>query len=232
MFLFGRSLKHNPRCIALDQQVQEAKARLAQLKNQRDAIARESSPRARRDDIIAELARNRCGDNYAREYEAQRNRNSSIFSFFSNEDSDDSDRSQNAPSYTSPPASGFTTLCVRLCDGFYYPISYATTQSQFRDDEAKCHAQCAAPAELYYRQTDQEAEQMVSLDGHPYTQLPNAFRSKNVFIRGCSCSQREYSQNEIAKSEESLRQSKRAEITPMKKVTSDAAAPAPATPPH
>ena len=69
MFLFGRSLRRTPRCVDLDRQVQAAKATLAQLKAQRDAIMRGNSPRGRREDIVAELARNRCGDQYAREYE-------------------------------------------------------------------------------------------------------------------------------------------------------------------
>ncbi len=86
MFLFGRSLRRTPRCVDLDRQVQAAKASLAQLKAQREAILRGSSPRARREDIIAELARNRCGDQYAREYESQRSRSNSIFSFFNDED--------------------------------------------------------------------------------------------------------------------------------------------------
>ena len=69
MFLFGRSLRRTPRCVDIDRQVQSAKTTLAQLKAQRDAIMRGNSPRGRRDDIVAELARNRCGDQYAREYD-------------------------------------------------------------------------------------------------------------------------------------------------------------------
>ena len=89
MFLFGRSLRRTPRCIDLDRQVQSAKGSLAQLKAQRDAITRGSSSRTRHDDLIAELARNRCGDQYVREHEAQRSRNGSVFSFFSDEEPDE-----------------------------------------------------------------------------------------------------------------------------------------------
>ena len=42
MFLFGRSLKRTPHCVDLDGQAQRAKATLAQLKAQRDAIMRGS----------------------------------------------------------------------------------------------------------------------------------------------------------------------------------------------
>jgi len=222
MFFFGRSLRRTPRCIDLDRQVQTAKATLQQLKVQRDNALRGSSPRARHDEIIADLARNRCGPQYAREYDAQRSRSSSIFSFFSDEEPDDSGRS-------SPWSTGvgggstYRTLCVRQCDGFYFPISTATTQNQFSEDEAKCHTQCAAPAELYYHRSDQDVEQMVSLSGRPYTEMPNAFRNRKVYLRGCSCNANEYSLQEIAKSEEALKTSKRADATPVAKPASDAA---------
>jgi hypothetical protein len=202
MFLFGRSLKRTPRCVDLDRQIQNAKARLTQLKAQQDSLTRGSSDRGRRDQLVAELARNNCGDNYAREYERQRSRNSSIFSFFSDEESEDASRSL-------PPTistSGYQTKCVRLCDGFYFPISFSASESQLQEDAAKCQSQCASPAELYYHRGDQEVAQMVSLQGRPYTSLPNAFRNRKAFIKGCSCNANEYSVAEIAKSEEALRQ--------------------------
>src|SRR6185369_3937727 len=35
----------------------------------------------------------------------------------------------------------YRTLCVRLCDGFYFPISFATTRGQLADDARKCERQ-------------------------------------------------------------------------------------------
>ncbi len=217
MFLFGRSLRRTPRCIDLDGQIQAAKNALAQLKAQRESALRSNSPRGRHDDLIAELVRNHCGDQYAREYEAQRSHNNSIFSFFSNEDSDDTSRY--TPNYG---ASTYRTLCVRECDGFYFPISNATTEGQFREDDAKCRSQCAAPAELFYHRSDQDVDQMVSLSGRPYSSIPNAFRNRKVYIKGCSCNANEYSREEIAKSEEALRNAKRADAA-SSKPASDAA---------
>ena len=195
MFLFGRSLKRTPRCIELDGQVQRAKATLAQLKAQRDAIARGTSPRARHDDLVAELARNRCGDQYLREHDSQRSRSDSIFSFFSRRKNE----RQMAPSQSSWFGGGGLGLQDALrprMRRLYFPVSTATTESKFAEDEAKCHTQCAAPAELYYHRTDQDVEQMVSLRGAPYSQPPNAFRNRKVYIRGCSCNASEYSREE------------------------------------
>jgi hypothetical protein len=211
--------------------VQEAKAALTQLKGRRDAIMRGSAPRARHDDIVAELARNRCGDQYAREYDAQRRRDNSIFSFFSNEE--DSEPAAPRSTWTTTPtysgASTYRTLCVRECDGFYYPISTATTESQFPADAERCQSQCASPAELYYHRSDQDVDQMVSLSGRLYVTQPFAFRNRKVFVKGCSCKATEYSREEIAKFEETQRTSKRADASGSK-ASKAAAVPAPAAP--
>ncbi len=208
MFIFGAAVKRTARCLDLDRQVQSTRSQLAQIRAQRDALVRGNSPRARRDDLVAELARNRCGENYTREYEQRRDRNRSIFSFFTEEEPEEASRPM--PSFTS--ASTFQTKCVRLCDGFYFPVSNSTSENRFSDDQNKCQSQCAAPSELYHHRGDQDVDQMVSLEGRPYTSLPNAFRNRKVFIRGCSCNQSEFSREEIAKSEDALRQpSKRAD---------------------
>jgi hypothetical protein len=225
MFLFGRSLRRTPRCLDLDHQVQAAKAQLTQLKAQRDAIMRGSSPRGRRDEIVAELARNRCGDQYVREHDQQRSRSQSVFSFFNDEDTSEEPPRFSTETATSPyggSSSTFRTLCVRECDGFYFPVSNATAEAQFKDDEAKCHSQCAGPAELYYHRSDQDVDQMVSLSGRPYSTMPFAFRNRKVYIKGCSCNPSEYSREEIAKSEEALKLAKRADAS-AGKAASDAA---------
>ena len=58
---------------------------------------------------------------------------------------------------------------------------------------------------------DQDAQQMTSLSGKLYITLPNAFRNRKVYIRGCSCNASEYSPEQIAKSEDALKTSKRAD---------------------
>lgn len=96
------------------------------------------------------------------------------------------------------PAGTYSTLCVRTCDGFYFPISYATTPENFPEDERICEARCpGAEAHLYYhRVRGQEAEDMVSLTGVPYKSLPTAFlyrRTDRPQPRNCGCGAANYS---------------------------------------
>ncbi len=206
LFIFGRSLKKTKTCIQLDSQIEEARRQISTLRQQRDALTNSASRRVRHDDLVAELARNGCGEQYAREYESRR-RSTSFFSLWQDEDSSFDRRDANAPLGQTPlPFASYRTMCVRLCDGFYFPISFSTLGSHFADDEAKCKSQCAAPAELYvYKNPGEEVEQMVSLTGQPYNSLKNAWRNRKVYIKGCSCKAEEYSPEQIAKSEEELR---------------------------
>jgi hypothetical protein len=200
MFIFGRSLRRTPACVQLDNEIESARRQMANLRQQREAATSAAGRRGRRDDLVAELARNGCGESYAQEYEQQRrkSRSNSFFSLWEDEDSDDRGYQAPVPQQTLPFAS-YRTMCVRSCDGYYFPISFATISSRFKDDEAKCQSLCAAPADLYiYRNPGEEVEQMISLNGsQPYAQMKNAFKHRKTFVKGCSCKAEEYSLQDI-----------------------------------
>ena len=80
------------------------------------------------------------------------------------------------------------TLCVRTCDGYYFPISFSTTKKYFEADEAACQRLCpAGNASLYYHSRREGPEQAVSIAGTPYADLENAFRYRTVLDRSCTC---------------------------------------------
>jgi hypothetical protein len=77
----------------------------------------------------------------------------------------------------------YRTLCVRMCDGFYFPISHSTPPQHFERDEKLCAARCPGTrVELHYhRFPGQEADEMVSVPtGTPYRQSDNAFRYRQA----------------------------------------------------
>ena len=87
------------------------------------------------------------------------------------------------------PAGTFRTVCVRTCDGYYFPISYSTVPSRFTDDQNTCQRLCpASEAVLYtYRNPGEDINQAMSASGQPYTALPNAFLYRRQFTSACSC---------------------------------------------
>ena len=87
------------------------------------------------------------------------------------------------------PSGTYRTVCVRTCDGYYFPISYSTVPNRFADDQRSCQRLCpASEAVLYsYRNPGEDMQQAVSVNGQPYTELPNAFRYRKEFNAACSC---------------------------------------------
>ncbi len=94
----------------------------------------------------------------------------------------------------------FRTVCVRTCDGFFVPISYATRRENFMQDQAKCRATCGGEAVLFYhRSPGGNVEDAVDLNGRPYGRLPNAFRFRKTRVEGCACRPPPWSETEIAR---------------------------------
>ncbi len=93
------------------------------------------------------------------------------------------------PNGDGAPSGTYHTVCVRTCDGYYFPISYSTLPSHFAEDERTCQRQCpAAEVALYsYRNPGEDMDQAVSNSGQPYTALPIAYRYRTELIAGCSC---------------------------------------------
>ena len=83
----------------------------------------------------------------------------------------------------------YRTVCVRTCDGYYFPISFETSPDHFREDEQACQRMCpAAEVQLYtYHNPGEEMTQAVSLNGRLYTELPAAFQYRKALNPACSC---------------------------------------------
>jgi hypothetical protein len=93
------------------------------------------------------------------------------------------------------------TLCVRTCDGYYWPISYSTIPDYVVNDADQCRQQCPGTEVrlFYYDNPGQEAEQAIDLTGMPYMSLPNALKYRREFDATCSCKQQiNYGQINIA----------------------------------
>ncbi len=81
------------------------------------------------------------------------------------------------------------TVCVRKVDGYYWPISYSTLIDYAQNDLAQCVEQCPGmDVDLYYYSNPgQEPQQMVNLNGVPYTSLPTAFAYRTAYDTANSC---------------------------------------------
>lgn len=188
-FLFSKTLRSTKRCLNLSRRAEKSRRELAELENERMNIEG-SSASSYQDEIIRELARNNCGSDYVRE--ARRRDRGSFQAFWDDEETGGYQGQGNT--YNSLPFATYRTMCVRLCDGYYFPVSFSTLPNHFQRDAEVCQSKCAAPAELfYYQNPGSSVEQMVSAaDNRPYTQLEAAFKYRKSYTQGCSCKQAEY----------------------------------------
>jgi hypothetical protein len=174
-------------------QSQECQPINAQIQQMRDGLDRAMSDLERlksgnnydqdgqRRQLIGQLAQNNCGPQY-RAAAAAAGPAGFLDSLFGG-------HNIISPGGDGAPSGTFRTVCVRACDGYYFPISYSTVQSRFADDARTCQRECpATAAELYtYRNPGEDIAQAVSLSGQSYTALPTAFQYRKEFSPTCSC---------------------------------------------
>lgn len=174
-------------CTRIDASMNEMENNLAGLERQRSDLLGHGRPDPVRDRILASLGRFQCGPQYRRYAPRSRAR----LRLFEDPNSERLRR----PLYGQEgqrmlgDIPSYRTLCVRTCDGFYFPVSFATLPSRFGEDAGKCSAQCpTADVQLYvYPNPGGTAEQMSSMTGEPYSSLENAWRFRNEVVRGCTC---------------------------------------------
>jgi hypothetical protein len=188
-FLFAKSLRNTPSCRNAAQSVESLRRRLSDLEASRAQASGYGGEARVSDDIIRELARNGCGQQYVQEARRLDNR-----SPFWSSGEDDSSYKGGGNQFGSLPFATYRTVCVRLCDGFFFPVSFSTLPNHFQKDAEVCQSQCAAPAELFYHQNPgADMTQAISTKSQQsYAALKTAFRYKKEFVHGCSCREAEY----------------------------------------
>jgi len=184
-FLFSKTLRRTRACVDMANQTDQIRQRLTDLNTQRQQIMG-TGGRSYQDEIIRELARNNCGGSYQREA----SRSNPFSSIWQDEDSGAGHGGQ----FGNLPFATYRTICVRLCDGYFFPVSFSTLPTYFERDEEICQSRCAAPVELFYHQNPGgSVEQAVSAKSRTvYATLKTAFRYRREFVQGCSCKQAEY----------------------------------------
>ncbi len=172
----------SPQCGPITSQIQQLRANLDRSMSDLQQLQSGNSDQdGQRRALIGQLAQNNCGAQYA-SAAAQAGPRGFFDALFGN-------GTIVNPNGDGAPSGTYHTVCVRTCDGYYFPISYSTVPARFADDERTCQRLCpASEAELYsFRNPGEDMEQAVSVAGQPYTALPNAFRYRKEITAGCSC---------------------------------------------
>jgi len=83
---------------------------------------------------------------------------------------------------------GSKAVCVRSCDGAFFPVSYSAGQGRLSGLEDMCRSLCPnADVSLYTYPPSGQIEQAVSITGARYMDLPNALKYRQSYDPTCSC---------------------------------------------
>lgn len=181
---FSLFSNQSAQCGPVNNQIQQMRGNLDQITVSLERLRGSGGPASferdqQRRSVLSALAQNNCGPQYT----SQANRGGGFFDtlFGGNNNTTIS------PDYDAP-SSTYKTVCVRTCDGYYFPVSYATTPARFGEDEQTCRSLCpAAEATLFTFRSNEDMTRAVSINGQPYSSLPNAFKYRQSFNPACSC---------------------------------------------
>lgn len=175
-------------CGPLTRQVDQARAALDRLQVQLEQMQGGTTQRAaQRQSLLISLGQNNCGPQYRSA--ALQGQQGGFFDRLFGGGGGGGGLFSPAQPQQQPMGGTYRTICVRSCDGYYFPISYATTPDHFAEDAQACQRLCpASQATLYtYHNPGEDVPQAVSLDGHPYSELPTAFAYRKAISPACGC---------------------------------------------
>ncbi|MBX3518967.1 MAG: DUF2865 domain-containing protein [Xanthobacteraceae bacterium] len=187
-FIFGGSQRPE-QCNQLEPQIDRMRANLDRMQQELSQVRGGNTDAnytrdLQRRQILTSLNQNNCGPQYRNVALPPSRPRGFLDRLFGN-----TDENPDVAPNEMPEGAGFRTVCVRMCDGAFFPISFSTVQSHFGEDEALCKRQCpAAEVALYtYSNPGQDIQQAVSLSGQLYSALPNAFKYRTEYNPSCSC---------------------------------------------
>jgi len=92
---------------------------------------------------------------------------------------------------SSEARAGSKAVCVRSCDGSFFPVSYAASGGRLDELEDMCRALCPnSDVSLYTYPASGVIEQAVSISGARYVDSPTALKYRQTFDPTCSCRRR------------------------------------------
>ena len=228
-----------PQCAAIEARMQRMQANLARLETQvqmggqdtgrRAALVARYNAACTSGGNPADLAQGRAGQFYPNE-----GRNPADLVTIPVNPDDVSAVPLNGDISGDPkPRSAGQALCVRTCDGGFFPMTSRASQDQLDGLDQLCKASCPnTEARLYTTGSGTDLNNATAVDGTPYTSLPAAFKFQKTFDASCTCKPPNQSWTQaLAEAEKLLGNQHKGDVTVTAKMSSDLAKPGSPKPP-
>jgi hypothetical protein len=107
---------------------------------------------------------------------------------------------------------GRTPVCVRTCDGFFFPVNYEGLSSRGEHGEV-CKALCpGAETMVMYMRLGADIETAASGDGQAYTAFPFALKYRENRDNACYCRPPGYTAAQLAKGQEDIVEARKGDL--------------------
>lgn len=192
-FLIFQGPPRPPQCDQIADQISRLRSSIAGLER-----GGGSDQAGQRRALILALAQNNCGAQYtaavrtAAPAQPQRPRNflEAIFGAPVQSDPEEStpdvDLNAVAPA-TRSGGGGSRTVCVRMCDGYFFPLSRSSNSSRAATDDAMCRRLCPNADAQLFTLSGEDIRNAYSISGQSYMSTPNALRYRKELVPSCSC---------------------------------------------
>lgn len=111
------------------------------------------------------------------------------------------DDSDGLPAFDEDSVRAYRTMCVRTCDGYYFPMSASSSRNDFARDQGNCESICPGTEirTYYQRSVDYDIDRMMSTaTEEPYTDLSTAYLYRSADVArpaACGCGKVATAQN-------------------------------------
>src|SRR5258708_1350579 len=161
--LFSIFANQSPRCGPLNSQIGQMRAGIDRTTAELQRSRHGADDEMQRQAVFGALAQNNCGPQYVAAAPQQQGFFETLFCGLGNP-------GRALPPRTVDPqlgGNGYRTLCVRTCDGYYFPISFSTSPTRFAEDEQACQKLCPATEAVLYshRNPGEDVAQAVASNG-------------------------------------------------------------------
>lgn len=187
-FLIFQGPPKPPQCDQISDQISRLRSQLAGAEQAGNATA------GQRRALIIALAQNNCGPQYAAALrtapsnQPRQPRNLFEAIFGSQQSEPESSPDLDMVPLEAPRSSSYKIVCVRTCDGYFFPMADYAGPSSFPAGDMLCKRLCpATDAQLFAFGSNESIKQATNIAGQPYMSLPNALRYRKEFVNGCSC---------------------------------------------
>ncbi|MEP9351247.1 DUF2865 domain-containing protein [Xanthobacter sp. KR7-225] len=185
-FLIFQGPPRPPQCDQISDQISRLRSALAAA--ERSGGDDQGQRRA----LIIALAQNNCGPQYAaavRQVPQQPQRPRNFFEALFGGPIQSGETSPDLEVLPLEPArpSSYKTVCVRTCDGFFFPMANYSSPGRFAQDEALCKRLCPAAETQLFTIPGDDIRNATNVAGVSYMSMPNALRYRKELVPSCTC---------------------------------------------